>query len=100
VKSKLVDSEEAIDMEREDVGTFLIGAGMGAIMAMLFAPSSGTKARAQITKAAGEGVTQVKEARDAVLDAVERSKDRIVRHKEGLANAIKQGSEAYRRAVS
>ena len=87
-------------MEREDLGTFLIGVGMGATMAMLFAPSAGNKTRAHITKAAAEGATHVKEMRDAVLGVVERNKDRIARHKEGLAKAIKQGSEAYKRAVS
>ena len=37
--------------------------------------------------------------RDAVLDILEESKDDIVRHKEGLAEAIKRGTEAYRRVV-
>jgi hypothetical protein len=31
---------------------------------------------------------------------VERSKDQIARHKEGVAEAIKQGSRAYRRVVA
>jgi gas vesicle protein len=88
-------------MERSGIGSFLIGAGIGAAMAMLFAPSSGRKARTQITKAATDGASYFKkEVRDAVLTAVERSKDEIARQKEGVTQAIKRGSEAYRRAVS
>jgi gas vesicle protein len=84
-------------MERTDIGTFLMGVAAGAAVAALFTPSSGTKTRAQITKAAEDGF---KDMRDAVLGAVERSKDQIARQKEGVTEAIKCGSEAYRRAVS
>jgi gas vesicle protein len=87
-------------MERTEVGTFLMGVVAGAAVAVLLAPSSGTKTRSQITKAAGDGAAYFKDVRDAVLDAVERSKDQIARQKEGVAEAIKRGSEAYRRAVS
>ena len=88
-------------MERSGISSFLIGVGMGAAMAIVFAPSSGSKARAQITKAAADGASYFKkEVRDVVLSAVERGKDEITRHKEGVTQAIKRGSEAYRRAVS
>ena len=91
-------------MERTEVGTFLMGVVAGAAVAVLLAPSSGTKTRSQITKAAGDGAAYFKDVRDAVLGAVERSversKDQIARQKEGVAEAIKRGSEAYRRAVS
>jgi gas vesicle protein len=88
-------------MERSGISSFLIGVGMGATMAIVFAPSSGSKARAQITKAAAEGASYFKkEVHDAVLSAVERGKDQITRHKEGVTQAIKRGSQAYRRAVS
>lgn len=87
-------------MERTEVGTFLMGVVAGAAVAVLLAPSSGTKTRSQITKAAGDGAAYFKDVRDAVLGAVERSKDQIARQKEGVAEAIKRGSEAYKRAVS
>jgi gas vesicle protein len=91
-------------MERTGIGTFLIGLGMGAAVATLFAPSSGSKARAQISKAAADGADycadHFKDARDALLGVVERNKDRIARQKEGVTEAIKRGSEAYRRKVS
>ena len=98
-------------MERTGIGTFLIGLGMGAAAAMLFAPSSGSKARAQITKTAADGVDycadHFKDACDTLVDVVGRNKDRIARQKdrfarqkEGLTEAIKRGSEAYRRTTS
>jgi gas vesicle protein len=86
-------------MERSGIGNFLIGVGMGATIAILCAPFSGSKARAQIMKAAADGASHFKkEVRDAVLTAVERSKNEIARQKEGVTQAIKSGSEAYRRA--
>ena len=91
-------------MERTGIGKFLIGLGMGAAAAMLFAPSSGRKARAQISKAAADGVDycadQFKDACDAHAGVVERNKDRITKQKEGVSEAIKRGSEAYRRTTS
>ena len=98
------DEEGGIDMERVRIDHFLIGFSMGAAAALVFGLSSGTKMRSQITKAAADGATYFKECgeivRDAVLDVAGRSKDQIARHKEGVAEAIKQGSQAYRRAIS
>jgi gas vesicle protein len=95
-----VTQQEANDMERAQIGNFLIGVGMGAAMAMLFAPSSGNKTRARINKAASEGTTYVREHGETVRDTMLGVVDQIARHKEAVAEAIKRGSEAYRRTVS
>lgn len=87
-------------MERTGIGTFLMGIAAGAAVAMLFTPSSGPKTRGKITKAAEDGAACLKDMRHAVLGAVGRSKDEIARQKEGVTEAIKRGSEAYKRAVS
>jgi gas vesicle protein len=91
-------------MKRGDIGNFLIGVGMGATIAMLFAPSSGTKTRGQLRKAAADGATYVKRCgettRESVLDVMERGKDQIGRYKEGVAASIKRGSQAFGRVVS
>jgi gas vesicle protein len=87
-------------MERTGIGSLLIGIGMGAAMAMLFTPSSGPKTRARINKAANEGATHFKEMCDTVVHVVEHGKDQIAKQKEGVTEAIKRGSDAYRRAVS
>jgi gas vesicle protein len=89
----------AVNMERTGIGTFLMGVAAGAAVAVLLTPSSGTKTRAQITKAAGDGAAHFKNACDTVLGAVERSKDQIARQKHGVTEAIKRGSEAYKRAA-
>lgn len=98
------DKEGGIDMERVRIDHFLIGFSVGAAAGLVFALSSGNKMRSQITKAAADGATYFKECgeivRDAVIDVAQRSKDQIGRHKEGVAEAIKRGSEAYRRAIS
>jgi gas vesicle protein len=94
----------AVNVERTGIGTFLMGVAAGAAVAVLLTPSSGTKTRAQITKAAGDGAAHFKNACDTVLGAVERSversKDQIARQKHGVTEAIKRGSEAYKRAAS
>lgn len=87
-------------MERMGIGTFLMGIAAGAAVAVLFAPSSGTKTRGKIHHAAEDGAAHFKDMCDSVLGAMERSKDQIARQKEGFSEAIKHGSKAYRRAVS
>ncbi len=90
-------------MERTDLFKLLVGFSVGAAAGLLLAPDSGKKMRSGITGAAAGGATYLKgcseTVRDAVLDILEESKDDIVRHKEGLAEAIKRGTEAYRRVV-
>jgi gas vesicle protein len=91
-------------MERVDICDFLIGFSMGTTTALLFAPRSGKQTRDRITEAATDGAAYVKECgetvRDAVLGFVEQGKDEIARQKGGVADAIKRGAQAYKRAVS
>jgi gas vesicle protein len=91
-------------MERTDLFKLLVGFSVGAATGLLLAPDSRKKVRSGITDAATGGAHYLRECtetvRDAVLDILEERKDDIARHKEGLAEAIKRGTEAYRRVVN
>src|SRR5215467_6575864 len=90
---------------------FLAGAGIGAVLALLFAPKSGKETREFITKTATDGrdfVTskystgkqyvgdtgrKVTEDFNAFLD---KSKEAVTRQKEQLSAAFEAGKAAYR----
>lgn len=91
-------------MERAEIRDFLIGFSLGATTGLLLAPCTGKQVRSRITEAATDGPAYLKQRggklRDAVLGVVEQRKREIARHKEGVAEAIRQGSRAYKRAVT
>jgi len=91
-------------MERPHVSDFLIGLSMGAATGLLLAPHSGKKTRARIVDTATHGVGYVKDCGETVSDAVlgflEQSRCEIARQKQGVAEAIKRGTDAYKQAVS
>jgi gas vesicle protein len=95
-------------MERAHVCDFLAGIGIGVVTALLLAPRTGRETRSKITGAAADGTAYLKRCgetvRDAAMDTMKQGKDEIARHvgrhKEGLTEAFRKGSEAYRRAVS
>ncbi len=103
---------------------FLIGAGIGAITALLFAPKAGSELRSDIADATKKGLdyardtgrevgerateyyqTGVERATDmgargkeAVSDLTDRGKDLINRQKAQFAAAIEAGKQGYREA--
>ncbi len=103
---------------------FLIGAGIGAITALLFAPKSGTELRSEIADATKksldyardtgrdlserateyyqQGVDQVADlssrSKEAVNEMTERGKDLLHRQKAQFAAAIEAGKQGYREA--
>ena len=103
---------------------FLIGAGIGAITALLFAPKAGSELRSDIADATKKGLdyardtgrevgehateyyqTGVERAADlgtrgkeAVSDLTDRGKDLINRQKAQFAAAIEAGKQGYREA--
>jgi len=91
-------------MNKNQICGFLLGVGVGATLASLYAPRSGRQTRAQIARAAADGATQVKgygeSVRHSANELLERSKQEVVRQKEGITQAIKRGTEAYQEAVS
>ncbi len=82
-----------------NLGFFLAGLGIGAIVALLLAPKSGKEAREYIAGKAGEGRDYVKAKTDDLRrqaeDAVEKGKDLVTKQKELLSAALEAGKQAY-----
>jgi gas vesicle protein len=83
---------------------FFLGLGLGVAAGVLFAPKSGEETRAFLRSKADEGADYVKRAsndlRDNAMDAVERGKSQVQRHKENLTAAVEAGRAAYRDAIN
>jgi len=81
------------------LGIFLAGLGIGALMALLFAPRSGKETRDIIVQKAEEGrdfvKTKTEEIRKQAEDAVEKGKDLVSKQKELLSAALEAGKQAY-----
>jgi gas vesicle protein len=81
------------------LGFFLAGLGIGAILALLFAPKSGKETRDYIAQRAEEGKDYVKtkteELRRQAEDAVEKGKDLVTKQKDLLSAALEAGKQAY-----
>lgn len=89
---------------------FLAGTGIGAALALLFAPKSGRETREMLAKTAtdsrdfltnkvSEGRTFVDETRRKVTDDlntfVDRGKEAVQRQKDQLSAALEAGKTAY-----
>jgi gas vesicle protein len=87
-----------------NLGFFLAGLGIGAILALLFAPTSGKEARDFIAQKAGEGRQYVagrsKELRQQAEDLVDKGKERLAREREKVSSALEAGKQAYREEKS
>jgi gas vesicle protein len=90
---------------------FLAGAGIGAALALLFAPKSGRETRELIARTASDGrdfiTNKVTEGRQIVEEKgrklgddfnsfLEKSKEAVSRQKEQLSAAFEAGKAAYR----
>ncbi len=82
-----------------NLGFFLAGLGIGAIVALLFAPQSGKDTREFIVGKAEEGREYVKtksaDLRRQAEDVVEKSKDIVTKQKDLLSAALEAGKQAY-----
>jgi gas vesicle protein len=86
------------------VAVFLAGLGIGAVVALLFAPRSGRETRDMIAQKAEEGRDFVKvkaeEVRKQAEGAVEKGKDLVSKQKELLSAALEAGKQAYQEEKS
>jgi gas vesicle protein len=82
-----------------NLGFFLAGLGLGAVLALLFAPRSGKETRDYIAGKAEEGRDYVKakteDLRRQAEGAVEKGKDLVTKQKELLSAALEAGKQAY-----
>lgn len=81
--------------------SFVAGAAIGAGLALLYAPKSGSEMRETIADFAEDAVDKIKEytkeAQEKIKTAIEEGKDVIVEKKSVLASAIEAGREAMKK---
>jgi hypothetical protein len=77
--------------------SFLTGFGAGFALAVLFSPRSGINARCYIAEGLNYLARQTDEVKESALDAVDRSRDALLRHVEKLATMQSPGLEVYHR---
>ncbi len=82
------------------LGYFLAGLGLGAVVALLFAPRSGEETRQYLRERAEEGVDELKrrgrELKEHAGEVVEKGKELAERHRESVEAALEAGKTAYR----
>ena len=83
---------------------FLVGLGIGSLIAVLFAPKSGEETREYLAKKTREGnelaSKKAQELRDRVEETIERGQEVIAQTEAQIATAIDAGRETYRREKS
>jgi len=86
------------------VAFFLAGMGVGAVLALLFAPKSGKETRDFLTQKAEEGRDYVsargRDLRKQAEDVVDKAKDVVSKQKEQLSAALEAGKQAYQEEKS
>lgn len=83
---------------------FVAGIGIGAAVALLFAPQSGEKTRKQIADKAMEGKDYVaskgRDIRKQAEDLVDQGKDLVSKQKARLADVLESGKQAARETLA
>ncbi len=81
--------------------SFVAGAAIGAGLALLYAPKSGSELRESLADFTEDAVDKIKEytkeAQDKIKTALEDGKETLVEKKSILASAIEAGREAMSR---
>ncbi len=86
------------------VSFFVAGVGIGAAIALLFAPQSGEETRKRIVEKAQEGKDYVaskgREIRKQAEDLVDQGKDLVSKQKARLADVLESGKQVARETFS
>ena len=84
--------------------SFLAGAAIGSVLALLYAPKSGREMRENIADITEDAVDKIKEyakeAQEKIKTAIEDGKETIVEKKSILVSAIEAGREAMQKERS
>lgn len=75
--------------------TFVLGAGIGAAVALLVAPKSGEELRGDIAREAGDEINQIRRTGKKLQQKAKATADLV---QDRLQDAIDAGEEAYTRA--
>jgi gas vesicle protein len=82
------------------VSYFVAGLGIGAAVALLFAPQSGEETRKQIVEKAKDGsdfvASKSREIRKQAEDLVDQGKDLVSKQKARLADVLESGKQTVR----
>jgi gas vesicle protein len=86
-----------------NIGWFLAGLGLGALVGILYAPKSGRETREQLMTGMDDGreylMSRGRDAKDSMNQWVERGKETVSRQRDQVTSAIEAGRQAYREAT-
>lgn len=86
------------------LGYFFLGLGVGVAVGLLFAPSSGEQTRKLIRDRAADSGDYLKrqstDIKTSAADLLDKSKDKLSKHRESLVSAVEAGKQAYRESVT
>jgi gas vesicle protein len=79
---------------------FILGAAMGAVTALLFAPQSGEETRRMIASRAREGAdylsTKTRDVTEKTSGIIDRGKEVLQQQRDQLTAAFEAGKQAYK----
>ncbi len=87
------------DNSSSKLAFFMAGVGIGAILALLFAPQSGKETRDYLAQRANDGrdtlSSKGREYRRQAEDYLDKAKDVVAKQKDQLSAALEAGKQAY-----
>ena len=83
------------DHKVETILTFALGAGVGAVIALLFAPKAGEELRDDIADGVSDGINRV---RTTGKDLKRRTQKIVALAQDHVQDAVEAGQEAYSQA--
>jgi gas vesicle protein len=87
----------------EKAGYLVVGAAIGAVVALLLAPRTGEQTRKLIARKAEDGkdylASKGKEIKEQAEDLVEKGKGLVTKQKERLAEVLEAGKETAKSAL-